>query len=223
MKWPLSLKIGAGTLSTILVAAAAAWGWSQWRKARLAATHAVVLYDTTSLRSGDLLFRNGLGNESLLVTTTSNGNYSHVGIACATPQGWHVVHAVPSEAPVGEPDLLKSEPIAVFYDPGRAMAGGTARVRCSDSIAMAATLAALDKVAQRVAFDDDYDTGDTTRLYCTELVQLAYMRQGIDLAQGKYFHATGFSTSGHIVFPEHLWQSSHLESKREFPVKIETN
>lgn len=181
------------------------------------------MYDTTAMRTGDLLFRNGLGNESLLVTSTSNGDYSHVGIAVSTPDGWQVIHAVPAEAPAHQPDYLKCEPIDSFFDPHRALAGAVARVDCDDATARAATRVAMSKVEAKVEFDHRYDIDDTTRLYCTELVRLAYMTQGIDLSEDRFAPTPGIGESGRIVYPEHLWVSPRLTHKKIFDTILITN
>lgn len=210
--------IACTTAVVVVITALAATVALQWRHSNLSGRHAQVLYDTTMLRSGDLLFRNGLGNESLLVTSTSNGDYSHVGIAMSTPSGWHVVHAVPGEAAQGQPDLLKCEPIAVYYAPDRAMAGAWARVDCSNAQATNAARAAMHKVDERVLFDNMYDMDDTTSLYCTELVRLSYLGQGIDLSEDRYAPTPGIGLSGHIIYPEHLWVSGRLKEKKTFDV-----
>ena len=178
--------------------------------------HVRVEIDSTALRSGDLLFRNGMGNESLVVTSTSRGEYSHVGIAIATPGGWMAVHAVPGESAEGEPEYVKCEPIGVFFGRDRAQAGAVVRIDCNDSTAMAAALAAMEKVRDKVVFDNSYDMDDTTELYCTELVRLCYMRQGIDLSDDRSIPVPGVGTSGRIVFPEHLWRSPHITNKNVF-------
>ncbi len=207
----------------LLVVAAAMLGWLAWREHAVHSRLARVLCDTTLLRTGDLVFREGLGNESMLVTSVSNGEYSHVGLAVSTPSGWHVVHAVPGESPAGEPDYLKCEPIDSFFDPHRAMAGAMARVACSDDVARAAVAAAINKVEGLVEFDHRYDMDDTTQLYCTELVGLVYRRQGIDLIEERYAPTPGFGASGRVVYPEHLWQSPHLTVKKAFSITYITN
>lgn len=211
--------IATGIVVALLVAAAGTWGYLEWRHCKLMSTLVRVCYDTTLMHTGDLVFRNGLGNESLLVTTTSNGEYSHVGIALSTPSGWQVIHAVPGEAAPGEPEYVKCEPIEEFFDPHRARAGGMARVDCDSLTALAAARAAMGKVTAKVTFDNDYNLEDTTQLYCTELVRLAYMNQGIDLADDRWAPTPGINTTGRIVYPEHLWQSPRLARRYEFQVK----
>ena len=157
-------------------------------------------------REGDVVFRNGLGTESRAVTITSRGHYSHVGLLHHDSiSGWQVVHAVPGE---DDPEYLKAEPVAVFFDSYRAQSGAWARIDCSDSIAAAAIWYALEKVEQRVLFDNDYLLDDTTQLYCTELVWRSYLSQGIDITDGqRHSVITLVSDEGECIFPDNIEKS----------------
>ena len=162
-----------------------------------------VSIDTTSVREGDLVFRCGLGMESKLVTSLSKGDYSHVGLLHHdSVQGWMVVHAVPYEHSKEERvDRVKCEPVDSFFSSLRACAGRTYRIDCPDSVARAAVVYALRKVAEGVEFDYDYDTKDSTCLYCTELVWRSYLSAGIDLIpEPEHPHPMHPSEEG-IIFP----------------------
>jgi len=174
-----------------------------------------VPYDTTILRNGDLLFRNGCGYESQVVTNLSSGNYSHIGMAYHAPSGWCVIHAVPGEEEDGEPEYLKCEPIAEFYRTDRAKAGASARVNCTDSVAETATRRALQLVEQKIVFDNDYDLDDSSQLYCTELVRLVYAGCGVDLCEDRW-HLAPIIAKGHVIYPEDIWQSPLLIRKKKF-------
>lgn len=178
-------------------------------------------YQTDGLRNGDLLFRTGAGIESHTVTEVSSGEFSHVGIAYRGPRGWMVIHAVPGENAKGEPEYLKCEPIAEFYRSDRALAGGKARVKCSDSIANAAAQHALQFVNDKVTFDNDYNSEDTAQLYCTELVHLVYGRQSIDLAGANRHSIPYFHSKEDIIFPEDIWASPFIEKKERFQKRVE--
>ena len=206
--WRIFAKIIIWLIVLLLIILIGIWLWLQHREKRLIEERTQVLCDTTCLRSGDLMFRNGLGPESFAVTTASNSDYSHVGIAYHMPSGWHVIHAVPGEAAAGEPEYLKCEPIAEFYDPTRAMAGATARINCSDATALNAAKAALKKVEQKVVFDNSYDHSDTTQIYCSELVWMAYKTQGIDLSQQHKDAST--------LYPEMMWTAPQVQSRKKF-------
>lgn len=159
-------------------------------------------------REGDVVFRDGLGVESRAVVITSHGRYSHIGLLhrdSASGQ-WQVVHAVPCE---DEPEYIKAEPVAVFFDSYRAQSGAWARIDCSDSVAAAAVRYALGKVEKHVLFDNDYLLDDTTRLYCTELVWRSFLSQGIDVSDGqRHGVLTLFSNEGECIFPDNIEKSS---------------
>lgn len=174
-----------------------------------------VQYDTTGLRNGDLLFRNGLGYESRVVTDLSSGSYSHVGICYHDGTRWCVIHAVPGEAAKGEEEYLKCEPIGEFFRPDRAKAGAYARVECCDSVADAAARHALQFVRRNVVFDNQYDLDDTTSLYCTELVRLVYSSCGVDLCEDRW-HRAPLLTNGPVIYPEDIWLSPLLTIKKQF-------
>ncbi len=174
-----------------------------------------VQYDTVGLRNGDLLFRNGCGYESHVVTNMSAGDYSHIGIAYRTEEGWCVIHAVPGEAEEGEPEVLKCESIAEFYRCDRAKAGACARVHCADSLADAAARHAMRLVERRVEFDNDYDLEDSSQLYCTELVRLVYADCGVDLCEERR-HKAPIIAKGEVIYPEDIWKSPFIIQKKEF-------
>lgn len=184
-------------------------------------THVQVIYDTTNLRNGDLLFRNGIGYESRVVTGLSEGKFSHIGIAYHDGRQWNVIHAVPGENEKGEPEYLKCEPISEFYYKTRAKLGGSARVSCTDSISNIIAEKALHIVKSKVLFDNNYDLNDTTELYCTELVRLVYLTQHIDLCEDRWHRIPLLNTKAHVVFPEDIWNSPLLIRKNIFDIKID--
>lgn len=173
--------------------------------------HPFVLIDTTNLRNGDLLFRNGNGGESRFVTGISQGIYSHIAMAYKDSTGWKAVHAVPGETEdIHAIDYLKSESLEDFYQYDRACAGAMARVNCPDSLAEKALAFALDKVARGFAFDYHYKLEDTTSYYCTELVYYAYLSVGLNLADERRHYLPTPQTDGVFVFPSDILDSPHI-------------
>lgn len=173
----------------------------------------VVLTGEEDFREGDLIFRCGYGAESRFVTAASHSIYSHVGLLHYDEESgvWMAVHAVPGEAATGEREVLKAEPLSDFYAYERAVRGAWARVDCPDSVAAAATAYALRKVERQVEFDNDYLLGDTTRLYCTELVWQAYLHQGVDLGDGQRHEVpTMVSKEGSCLFPSDIATCSKI-------------
>lgn len=184
----------------------------------------VLLTGQEDFREGDLVLRCGYGAESQVVTEASQSIYSHIGILHydkLTAQ-WQVIHAVPGEAERGKPERLKAEPISVFYAPDRAIRGAWLRVDCPDSIADEAARYALRKVKEQVAFDNDYLLSDTTQIYCTELVWLAYLHQGIDLSEGhRHEVPTVFSEDGACIFPCDIEKSTKILYVKPFKTKTQ--
>lgn len=138
-----------------------------------------------TLRSGDIVFRQGTGLTSRIVQTADkNGEYSHVGIVLRDKNGdCMVIHAVPDEPDYkGDVDRVKLEHIDVFFGNGKAVCGAVMRVNADSARACRAATHALDIFKRNTLFDHEYDMSDTTQMYCTELVYFVYRKEGITLA-----------------------------------------
>ncbi len=158
-------------------------------------------------RDGDLVLRCGWGAESRLVTHFSRAMYSHIGILLfdSLKNTWMVVHAVPGEAPHGEPEYLKYEPATEFFSPLRAQCGAWMRIDCSDEQAARAAKYCLAKQREKTVFDHDYLLQDSTQLYCCELVWLAYRHEGMDISSGNRHAVPSFcSTEYEGIFPSDI-------------------
>ncbi len=170
-----------------------------------------VLYNDSLFREGDLVLRMGNGAESHLVTTVSEGMYSHVGMLhYDSVMGWTVVHVVPGETPDDEIDVVKVEPIDSFFMPMKASRGAVAQLDCSRDVARKAVQYAINKAKARVPFDNDYRLSDTTELYCTELVWRSYLSQGVDLTEGMRSELPAFSTDGVYIMPTDILDAGHV-------------
>lgn len=137
-----------------------------------------IAIDTTSLRSGSLILRRGEGMLSAFFSKiASEGKlYSHCGIIDydSTGQRWVVWHAY-QDSSIGadgifrqslDSFMMESEAVAIY--PALAL----------DSLALQRMRAyiALHRPGGRYPkrFDSHFDLRDTTTLYCTEFVALAY-------------------------------------------------
>ncbi len=152
-----------------------------------------------SLRDGDLVLRQGIGPESEAVMRldSAGGRYSHIGIVVKDHGQWKVVHAVPGES--DGIDRVKIEPIDTFFLTSRAEHGAVMRlVGCSPTVAKNAARKAVQLVG--VPFDYNYSWNDSTRLYCTQLIAVAYSSAGVNLLSDvpRLAH---FDTKNLIVFP----------------------
>lgn len=160
-----------------------------------------VQIDTSILRNGDLIFREGISFESRAVLEIDSGAYSHIGILYKGEKGWEVIHAVPGETEGGI-DTVKIEPLAQFLQPDRCVQATTLRTNTSDEIATRAVRYAKTKVGK--PFDNSFDLHDTSAYYCTELIWQAYLRQGIDLSKGRRHRLRLFNTETTCLLPTDL-------------------
>lgn len=169
------------------------------------------------LRDGDLLFRCGTSTQSHMVMNldSASSNYSHVGIAIKHGGKWCVVHAVPGESSDGV-DRVKVDAVDTFFMTSRAEHGAAMRMGCNATSAHQAALSALQLAQRGVKFDNNYNWSDSTSLYCTEMVQVAYQSAGIDLAQGRKTHIALPFYQGDIVFPSDLLRNQSLHAVFSF-------
>ncbi len=170
-----------------------------------------------SLRDGDLVFRLGIGPESeaVLHLDSAGGQYSHVGIVIGDNGTWRVVHAVPGESADGI-DRVKSEPIDSFFLSTRAEHGAIMRLRgCDAAAAHRAACHAARYAARGVPFDYNYNWNDTSRIYCTQLVALAYGGVGIDLLS-RIPRLSTINSDNLIVFPGDIANNDSLQVVFQF-------
>lgn len=147
------------------------------------------------LSEGDVVFRRGGGFTSRAVLMADRGGtYSHVGIVAELDSQLVVVHAVPGEPDCeGDEDRVKAEPPEAFFATMRADRGAVCRPL--DSVAgKQAAQRALDCYRRRILFDHDYDDGDSTAMYCTELVVYAFgkSRRPLRGIRHHHLHLVGF-------------------------------
>ena len=164
-----------------------------------------------SLRDGDLVFREGIGPESraVLQFDSIGGQYSHVGIVLSDNGKWKVVHAVPGESDDGI-DRVKIEAIDTFFLSTRAEHGAIMRLReCDAAAAHQAAQSAAELAKKGVPFDYNYSWTDTTRVYCTQLIAIAYSKAGVNILR----HVTRMAemnTSNIIIFPSDIVTNDSL-------------
>lgn len=169
-------------------------------------------------RDGDLAFRRGGGLTSRAVLAADAGGvYSHVGLLKREGDEWFVIHAVPGE-PVDATDVdrVKCEPVDCFFAADRAVCGAVMRVKADSLLCAGAARHARRLALERVLFDHDYDLVDTTRLYCTELVDLVYRTRGIDLPEGRISRIQLPGFQGDFLLPSDLFESGKLDLLFEF-------
>ena len=169
------------------------------------------------LRAGDVVFRRGGSMMSRsVVALDAHGRYSHVGIVVDSSGQKMVVHAVPGEPDfAGDEDRVKMDAPERFFSSVNAIVGEVCRPADSLSAAHAAQ-EALRIYRRHVLFDHDYDADDTTRMYCTEVVALAYERAGVALLPAEPHHINIPGLHVDCYFPSDLYDSGLLVSVGQF-------
>lgn len=167
---------------------------------------------TDTFHDGDLAFRRGTGLTSRIVLAADkSGDFSHVGILKQIDGKWHVIHAVPGEPDYEDDvDRVKLETVEHFFAAKRAAKGAVLRVKGQAEAAERAAAHAFRLFQARILFDHDYDLADTTRMYCTELIDHVYKKEGIDLSEGRLSHIRIPGLGGDYLLPSDIAQSDKL-------------
>ena len=175
-------------------------------------------WDTSRFEAGDLVFRRGRGVVSRAVLTADRkGHYSHIGILTGRYGEWFIVHAVPGEPDFeGDIDRIKKDSLQVFFSSKRAGRGAVVRVDADPAMKRRAAEKAMDLFRRGILFDHDYDLNDTTKLYCTELIDFVYRTQGIDLPEGRISRVTLPLYAGEYLFPSDIYQCALLTPIEEY-------
>lgn len=163
-------------------------------------------------RAGDIIFRRGESIASrVVVFNDPEGEYSHVGMIVESDSGLIAVHALPGTHPTqpGE-DLVRAESLAEFFAPENAIYGKVMRLPLDSMQRAALSRMALEKVAQHTEFDHEYDDTDTTKLYCTELLQLLYAHVDIDLSEGRFKRISVPGVNADVIMPSDVHQNKLL-------------
>ncbi len=169
------------------------------------------------VKAGDIVFRSGTGIFSQAVLCVENGTYSHVGIVVDSAGRKMVVHAVPDEPDYpGDPDRVKMETIENFYNTRRGSSGAVMR-HCDSEAASIAAQAAMEIYHSNTLFDHAFDDKDTTMLYCSELVERAYLKAGYDIAEGRrHRYNIPAISKNPIIMPSDLYESAQLKLIENF-------
>ena len=165
------------------------------------------------LSPGDVVFRRGGGVTSHAVLLADGGGvYSHVGIVVDSCGVAMIVHAVPGEPDFeGDEDRVKLDEVEKFFSSIYANKGAV--MRCQDSLkASVAEDVALSVYRRGVLFDHDYEIGDTTKMYCTEVVMYAYQRAGLNLVSNAPHGISLPLVQTDVYFPSDVYESKWLRT-----------
>ncbi|MBR4853099.1 MAG: hypothetical protein IKU88_00065 [Alistipes sp.] len=134
-------------------------------------------------RQADIVFRLGRTIQSSAIASQGAGGYSHIGILIEVDSALQVLHIEPSRQ---ASEKIKTETLPEFFSAEQAVAGCVVR-HSGISEPSRAAIADYAKylLNSDISFDHDYLLSDSSRMYCTELVERIYHRVGISLSQEK--------------------------------------
>ncbi len=176
------------------------------------------LPDDVELRVGDVVLRRGNGLTSRAVLLIDKGGrYSHVGIVVDSLGRKMICHAVPGEHDCeGDVDRLRLCVPEVFFSVMRGDAGCVMRYADAE-IARKAGAEALRLCKKGIPFDHDYDADDSLKLYCSELVDLAYKKSGVAIVgEARHRHHSEGLHLEQLLLPSDFRNSEHLQPVAEF-------
>ena len=176
-----------------------------------------IMPSDVKLRAGDLVFRRGgsLSSRAVVMADTDKG-YSHVGMVVDSAGKAMIVHAVPYEPDFeGDIDRVKLETPKRFFLSDRAIIGEVRRLE-DWKMAKRASLKALAYYRRHTAFDHDYNTEDSTKVYCTELVLRAYREAGLPLGDVRSRHITLPTVTYDCILPSAFSTQSLFKQVRTF-------
>ena len=176
----------------------------------------IIVPKESIFQEGDIVFRRGQGLNSEVVLYADGGLYSHVGIVVNSQGKKMVVHSVPGEQEhKDDEDKIKMDSIEGFFSYGRAIVGAICRPIDSLVCKQSAEYA-IELFNKGVLFDHDYDSSDTTKLYCTELLMFIYNKCGQKLVETDG-HDVNFPLINHKVFlPSDIYNSKQLKLIKQF-------
>lgn len=126
------------------------------------------------LREGDIILRRGYGlvSDGIAKILAGKYNVTHGGLICDSCGKKVVMHAISRENANG----MVSDNLEVFTSQSQPNTLLVIRVRTSDINSHSMCDAMKYYQSLQKPFDEGFDIYDTTKLYCTEVLRLSFMR-----------------------------------------------
>lgn len=206
----------AALLLCLLVAGAAFAGWKVSRATDPALIDPIAVPNDIQLRTGDIIIAGGVSLQSRLVRSLADDNkYSHVGLIQATPHGVFVIHAAPSGEGDGRlGDQVAKIPLDLFLAERGYVTLRVMRLKAQSAQAKQAADDACDYALacaeQAVPFDGAFDHNNHDKIYCSELVTLAYHHAGQTWPDTLVTQVSTLLVDGPVVLPSAFADCEHL-------------
>ena len=167
--------------------------------------------DDLELHNGDIIFRRGNSAASYFVNfADKKKGYTHVGMVIEIEGEFMAIHAVPGEAPQGEIEKIKIEPLEDFFHSDKAITGGIYRTKITSEQLNVVTSEALRFYHKNVPFDNSYNLQDSTEIYCTELITRSFDKINHKIAQQNVTEVDMPIFKGIYIFPSDILKNSEL-------------
>jgi len=175
-----------------------------------------IILKECEFQEGDIVFRRGQGLNSEAVLYADGGLYSHVGIVVDYQGKKMIIHSVPWEQEQqDDEDRIKMDSIQGFFSEDKAVIGAICRPY-DKSIRKKSAMYAIDLYNEKIPFDHDYDSSDSTKFYCTEFLMFIYNKCGKKLVDTEG-HDVNFPLINHKVFlPSDIYNSKQLKLIKQF-------
>ncbi len=157
---------------------------------------------------GDIVFRLGRTIQSSAIASQGAGGYSHIGILIEVDSALQILHIEPSRQ---ASEKIKTEALPEFFSAEQAVAGCVVRHNgISEPSRAAIADYAKYLLNSDISFDHDYLLSDSSRMYCTELVERVYSHVGISLSQEKKVRLP--LAKEPVILPSAIYENDSLVS-----------
>ena len=167
-------------------------------------------WDWLDLEEGDLLLRRGSTFVSTLISRAfpAADGMSHCGIVIKERDKWRIIHSISGS--ISDQDGIRIDDLGSFV--AKAHQGKLYHVKPEFKVKRERLVsAAYYYLAQKAAFDHEFDLEDRSRLYCSELVRAVYLDAGVeDVFKYKKVAGKALVDMGSF-FEDELWQRFPLQ------------
>ena len=168
--------------------------------------------DLDLFQDGDLIFRSGKGifSDFFKSVGTRKSPYSHVGIICRHGGEVFVIHTEANEL-TGK-GHAKIDALNIFLNDSNASASCIYRLKkAANYYGKKSAGIAIQFAKDKIPFDLNFDISTQDKLYCTELVWLAFKKAGIDIVDSPSSITVPFLKSKTIITIPDILDSGKFE------------